>query len=60
MRSSRVDQQLGQVHLCDRGAGLIVEIRCDVDNQLTVDHKVLLIEYNEETNTYGVQPWGID
>lgn len=57
VRTLNVTDKHGEAELNDGGAGLILKIRTDInDNLLTQGDKVRLVEYLEEANTYRVAP----
>lgn len=57
VRTLSVTDKHGEVELNDGGAGLILKIRSDINNDLLRQgDRVTLIEYLEETNTYRVAP----
>ncbi|WP_201510342.1 OB-fold-containig protein [Psychrobacter alimentarius] len=57
VRTLSVTNQHGEAELHDGGAGLILKIRSDAqDNQLKQGDKVVLVEYLGEANTYRVTP----
>ena len=57
VRTLSVTNKHGEAELNDGGAGLILKIRSELnDNSLKQGDKVLLVEYLEETNTYRVTP----
>lgn len=57
VRTLSVTDKHGEAVLNDGGAGLILKIRSDInDNSLKQGDKVLLVEYLDEANTYRVTP----
>lgn len=57
VRTLSVTDKHGEAVLNDGGAGLILKIRSEInDNSLKQGDKVLLVEYLDETNTYRVTP----
>ncbi|WP_201512449.1 OB-fold-containig protein [Psychrobacter alimentarius] len=57
VRTLSVTNQHGEAELHDGGAGLILKIRSDAqDNLLKQGDKVVLVEYLGEANTYRVTP----
>ena len=57
VRTLSVTDKHGEAELNDGGAGLILKIRSDINNDLLRQgDRVTLIEYLEETNTYRVAP----
>lgn len=57
VRTLSVTNKHGEAELNDGGAGLILKIRSDVDdNLLKQGDKVMLVEYLNEANTYRVTP----
>lgn len=57
VRTLSVTDKHGEAELNDGGAGLILKIRSELnDNSLKQGDKVLLVEYLEEANTYRVTP----
>lgn len=57
VRTLSVTNQHGEAELNDGGAGLILKIRSDAqDDLLKQGDKVMLVEYLDEANTYRVTP----
>lgn len=57
VRTLSVTNQHGEAELNDGGAGLILKIRSDAqDNLLKQGDKVMLVEYLDDANTYRVTP----
>lgn len=57
VRTLSVTDKHGEAVLNDGGAGLILKIRSDInDNSLKQGDKVVLVEYLDDTNTYRVTP----
>ncbi|WP_201596643.1 hypothetical protein [Psychrobacter vallis] len=57
VRTLSVTDKHGEAVLSDGGAGLILKIRSDInDNSLKQGDKVVLVEYLDEANTYRVTP----
>ncbi|WP_198333154.1 OB-fold-containig protein [Psychrobacter aquimaris] len=57
VRTLSVTDKHGEAVLNDGGAGLILKIRSDInDNSLKQGDKVVLVEYLDEANTYRVTP----
>lgn len=57
VRTLSVTNKHGEAELNDGGAGLILKIRSDINNNsLKQGDKVLLVEYLDEANTYRVTP----
>ena len=57
VRTLSVTDKHGEVELNDGGAGLILKIRSDINNDLLRQgDRVTLIEYLEEANAYRVAP----
>lgn len=54
--SGRVDATFGQATMEDGGAGLILPVFCAKANELKKGDRVLLLEFNEETQAYEVEP----
>jgi hypothetical protein len=54
VRTSRVDQDFGEVTLEDGGAGLILKVRATGDNTFVKGDRVVLLEYVKENNVYRV------
>jgi hypothetical protein len=53
--SGRVDDSFGQAKLDDGGAGLLLSVRSDSDQELTRGSKALIIGYDDEEDTYEVE-----
>lgn len=54
--TGRVDAKFGQATLEDGGAGLILPIFCARENQLKKGDRVLLLEFDEQAQSYEVEP----
>jgi len=54
VRSSRVDQHYGEALMEDGGAGLILKVRSSEDSSFKRGDRVVLLEYQSESNTYRV------
>lgn len=54
VRSEKINASHGTVELSDGGAGLILQIRTDKENDYKRGDKVVLKEYLPETNTYKI------
>ena len=56
--TSRVDADFGSAKAEDGGAGLIIRVRCDSENNLTRGSKALVVSYDTERDAYEVAPIG--
>lgn len=56
IRSLRVDENSGTAEIDDGAAGVIAEVRCSLENQLTRDTKALVYDYDSATGIYRVVP----
>lgn len=57
VRTLSVTNKHGEAELSDGGAGLILKIRSDIDdNLLKQGDRVMLVEYLKDANTYRVAP----
>ena len=54
--TSRVDARFGQAEIDDGGAGLLVQVRCDLANPLTRGQRALVIDFDERREAYVVEP----
>jgi hypothetical protein len=54
--TGRVDGAFGTATADDGGAGLIVQVRCDADNDLGRGDKALVLEWDAEREAYEVTP----
>jgi hypothetical protein len=54
--TSRVDARFGSAKAEDGGAGLILAVRCDVDNALARGSRALILQYDEARQAYEVTP----
>ncbi len=54
--TSRVDARFGSAKAEDGGAGLIVAVRCDADNNLSRGSKALVVAYDSKREVYEVTP----
>lgn len=52
--TSRVTRDFGSAKVSDGGAGLVISIRCDRENQLTRGSKALVVSYDKEREVYEV------
>ena len=56
VRSGSVTADFGQAELADGGAGLILSVRCEKKNELKRGDLVVIVSYDEEKDTYDVEP----
>ncbi len=56
VRSGSVTSDFGQAELADGGAGLILSVRCAKENDLKRGDLVVIVSYDEEKDTYDVEP----
>lgn len=56
--TSRVDATFGMARAEDGGPGLIVQVRCDTENELTRGHRALVVSYDEAREVYEVASLG--
>jgi len=56
--TSRVDATFGMARAEDGGPGLIVQVRCDSENELTRGHRALVVSYDEVREVYEVASLG--
>ncbi len=54
--TSRVDTKFGSAKADDGGAGLIISVRCDSENNLSRGSKALVVSYDREREVYEVTP----
>lgn len=54
--SGNVDGKFGQATFEDGGAGLVLNVVCDKDNQLTRGGKALILSYDAARDAYEVEP----
>lgn len=54
VRSPEITQTHGTAWVDDGGAGLILQVRCDVPGRFVRGDRVVLIEYLDEQNAYRV------
>lgn len=54
VRTLRLDKDFGEVMLEDGGAGLIFKARADGDTEFKKGDRVVLLEHDEQNNTYRV------
>jgi hypothetical protein len=54
LRTSRVDSTFGEATLNDGGAGLILKVRCDKDNEFQKGDRLVAFKYDQEQNIYHV------
>lgn len=51
-----VDAGFGQAEIDDRGAGLLVQVRCGGENQLKRGDKALIFDYDSKKQAFKVEP----
>lgn len=56
--TSRVDGQFGTAKAEDGGAGLIVQVRCELPNRLSRGHRALVVSFDETREVYEVTELG--
>ena len=56
--TQRVDDHFGQAEIADGGAGLLVQVRCNRENELTKDSEAIVFEYDRKREVYLVAPIG--
>lgn len=56
IRSLRVDGSSGTAEIADGGAGLIAEVRCFRENEMTLGTQAVIYEYDAEQDVYHVGP----
>jgi hypothetical protein len=56
--TSRVDDSFGSAKAEDGGAGLIIRVRCEGENNLTRGSKALVVSYDAKRDAYEVAPIG--
>ena len=56
VRTSRVDANFGEATLIDGGAGLVLQIRASVPNEISVNDEVILLEYDPDKKIFLVGP----
>ena len=54
--TSRVDDEFGQAEIEDGGAGFLVQVRCQRNNQLTRGSEAVVFEFDEENEVFLVAP----
>lgn len=54
----RVDEGFGQASYDDGGAGLILTVRCEGENDLTRGSRAVIVDYHEAHDTYTIKPLG--
>jgi hypothetical protein len=52
-----VDESFGQARLDDGGAGLLLHVRCETDNDLGRNDEALIIGHDREDDVYFVEPY---
>ncbi|MDD9965286.1 MAG: hypothetical protein OXR73_03610 [Myxococcales bacterium] len=57
IETSRVDRKFGQARLEDGQAGMILQVRCDPNRQLSRGKRALILTYDEEQEFYEVEPY---
>jgi hypothetical protein len=56
IRSLHVDEQAGTAEVEDGGAGIIAEVRCFRENELTLGSKAIVYDYDAKRGVYHVGP----
>ena len=56
LRTGRVDARFGQAECADGGAGLLIEVRCDVQNELQRGSQALIVSFDDEREAYVIEP----
>ncbi len=56
--TTRVDADFGSAKAEDGGAGLIIRVRCESENDLSRGSKALVVSYDAERDAYEVAPIG--
>lgn len=56
IRSLRVNEQAGTAEVEDGAAGIIAEVRCFRENELTLGSKAVVYDYDSERGVYHVGP----
>ncbi|HHH30450.1 MAG TPA: DUF1449 family protein [Polyangiaceae bacterium] len=56
IRTGRVDASFGQATLDDGQAKLLLHVRCEADNTLARGDQALIVNWNEDANTFDVEP----
>ena len=54
--TTRVDADFGSAKAEDGGAGLIIRVRCEGENNLSRGSRALVVSYNAQRDTYEVAP----
>lgn len=57
LTTGRVDASFGQAELDDGGAGLLVQVRCDMANGLKRGSQALIVAYDQEREAFLVEPY---
>lgn len=55
--TSKVTDSFGQADADDGGAGLILSVRCEGDNNLARGSKALIIDYDKDAHAYIIEPY---
>jgi hypothetical protein len=56
VRTGTVNDKFGEATLADGGAGLVLQVRVDVNKQLSRGEQALIIDYDSERETFLVEP----
>lgn len=54
--TQRVDQKFGQAEVHMGGAPLLVQVRCDQENQLTKNTQALVVTFDKSRDAYIIEP----
>ena len=55
--TGRVDEKFGQATCDDGGAGLLLQVRCDVMGRLKRGQKALIVDYDSDRDAFLVEPY---
>lgn len=60
VQTSRVDEKFGQAILEDGGAGLILQVRCRLEQNLKKGDRALIVRFDGDDESYRIEPMNID
>jgi hypothetical protein len=56
IRTGRIDARFGQAECADGGAGLLIDVRCDVQNALKKGDRALIVSFDDAREAYIIEP----
>jgi len=56
LTTTRVDGRFGQAEIADGGSGLVVQVRCDIENGLQKGASALVVSFDREREAFIIEP----